>query len=156
MKRIQLSIRLRELNWLIAKNAKLSLENKILIYKAILKPVWTYGVQLWGVAAQSKIDIIQGFQSKVLRIITNASIYISNIRIDNDLGVLTVQEEISSLSSNQRQRLQKHANPLVISLTNTANNILRLRRPHNNDLPERFQWIHHNLIYNIFQYFLME
>ena len=70
MKRNQLSIRLHD------KNSKMSLENKILIYKAILKPVWTYGVQLWGVAAQSNIDIIQRVQSKVLRIITNASIYI--------------------------------------------------------------------------------
>ena len=75
MQRKQLSIRLRELMWLIEKN---SLENKMLIYKAILKP---YGVQLWGVAAQSDIDIIQRFQSKVLGI------------IHNDLGVPTVQEK---------------------------------------------------------------
>ena len=62
--------------------------------------MWTYEAQLWGMAAQSNIDIIQRFQSKVLRIITNAQMYISNIRIHNDVGVPTVQEEISRLSSN--------------------------------------------------------
>ena len=139
MKRNQLSIRLRELMWLIDKNSKMSLENKILIHKAILKPVWTYGVQLWGVAAQSNIDIIQRFQSKVPRIITNAPKYISNIRIHSDLAVPTVQDEISRLSSNYRQRLQNHSNPLAISLTNTGNDIRRLRRPHINDLPRRFR-----------------
>ena len=72
--------------------AKMSLPNKILIYKTILRPVWTYGEQLWGLAAQANIDIIQRFQSKVLRKINNASKYISNIPIHSDLGVSTVQD----------------------------------------------------------------
>jgi hypothetical protein len=25
-------------------------ENKVLLYKAILKPIWTYGIELWGCA----------------------------------------------------------------------------------------------------------
>jgi hypothetical protein len=28
--------------------SKLSLENKLIIYKHILKPTWTYGIKLWG------------------------------------------------------------------------------------------------------------
>ena len=88
-------------------------------------------------AAQSNIDIIQRFQSKVLRIITNASKYISNIRIHNDLGVDYLVVQSSNYSSNYRQRLQNPSNPLVISLA--PNNIRRLRTPHTNDLPERFQ-----------------
>jgi len=42
------------------------------VYKAILKPFWTYCVQLWGSASDSNIDILERFQSKVLRIITDA------------------------------------------------------------------------------------
>jgi len=30
---------------------QLSLVNKLLVYKAILKPIWTYGVQLWESAS---------------------------------------------------------------------------------------------------------
>ena len=48
-------------------SSSVSLEHKFLIYKAILKPVCTYGAKLWEVAAQSNIDIIHRFQSKVLR-----------------------------------------------------------------------------------------
>jgi len=40
------------------KKLPLSLENKILIYKTILKPVWTYGIELWGCANKSNIAII--------------------------------------------------------------------------------------------------
>ena len=38
--------------WLISRNSnKLSLNKNLLLYKAILKPIWTYGIQLWGKAA---------------------------------------------------------------------------------------------------------
>jgi hypothetical protein len=30
------------------RKSKLSLENKLFIYKHILKPIWTYGIELWG------------------------------------------------------------------------------------------------------------
>jgi hypothetical protein len=36
------------MNWLINKKSQLSLKNKITIYRAIIKPVWTYGIELWG------------------------------------------------------------------------------------------------------------
>ena len=32
--------------WLIVINSKLSTYNKLLIYKQVLKPVWTYGMDL--------------------------------------------------------------------------------------------------------------
>ena len=37
---------------------KLSVQNKILIYKPILKPVWLYGIQLWGCFKKSTIEMI--------------------------------------------------------------------------------------------------
>jgi hypothetical protein len=43
----------------------LSLSNKILLYKTILKPIWTYGIQLWGTASTSNVEILERFQSKV-------------------------------------------------------------------------------------------
>jgi len=71
----------------------LSLENKLLVYKAILKPIWTYGVQLWGTASNSNIDIVERFQSKVLRIITDAPWYVPNTVIRRDLQVLPARQE---------------------------------------------------------------
>ena len=49
-KRKQLDLKSREIKWLIGRHSPLSLENKILIYKTVLKPVWTYGIELWGCA----------------------------------------------------------------------------------------------------------
>ena len=86
----QVGIKLRELVRLLDKKFKLSLENKILIYKAILKPVWIYESQLWNVTAQSNIDIKQRFQSNVLRLVTNAPWYVRNDQIHSDLSIKTV------------------------------------------------------------------
>jgi len=38
------------MNWLIGRKSKLTTEKKLLMYKAILNPIWSYGVQLWGCA----------------------------------------------------------------------------------------------------------
>ena len=71
-KRKQLNIELSKLYWLLGHKSKLSLDNKVLVYKSILKPVWTYGIQLWGTASISNIEILQRFQSKVLRTISES------------------------------------------------------------------------------------
>jgi hypothetical protein len=44
--------------WLLGHKSKLFTSNKLLIYKAIFKPVLTYGIQLWGTASTSEIEII--------------------------------------------------------------------------------------------------
>ena len=38
---------LQRMYWIIGRKSKLSLTNKLLMYKIILKPIWTYGVPLW-------------------------------------------------------------------------------------------------------------
>jgi len=58
-KRKQLEHKTREIKWLVGRYSTLSLENKIIIYKTVLKPVWTYGIELWGCASNSNIEIIK-------------------------------------------------------------------------------------------------
>jgi hypothetical protein len=52
--------------------SKLFVENNLTIYKVILKPVWTYGVELWGCSKPSNTKILQTYQSKAVRVITGA------------------------------------------------------------------------------------
>ena len=136
-KRKQLGIKLRSMIWLLGRTSKLSLENKILIYKAILKPVWTYGIQLWGSAAVTNIAILQRFQNKILRTITNAPWYLTNNQLHSDLDILSVEEEIKRYSSNYIDRLKCHLNPLARDLTSTTDEVRRLNRYHPIDLALR-------------------
>jgi hypothetical protein len=71
-KRKQLGLSLTKMYWLLGHKFKLSTINKLLIYKAILKPIWTYVIQLWGTTTNSNIEILERFQSKILRLIADA------------------------------------------------------------------------------------
>jgi hypothetical protein len=82
------------MSWVLGRRSKLSLENKTLTYKSILKPIRTYGIQLWGCAKPSNIKIIQRLQSKILRSITNAPWYVSNLTLHKALQIPFISEEI--------------------------------------------------------------
>jgi hypothetical protein len=86
-KRQQMNMKLREMSCLMNRKSKLSLKNKLLLYKSIITPIWIYGVQLWGCTKPSNTQIIRRLQSKVLRTITNASWYVSNPTLHIDLKV---------------------------------------------------------------------
>jgi len=64
-----------------------SMENKLLLYKAILEQIWTCGIQLCGTAFNSNVEIIQRFQNKYLGIIVNAPCYVTNDTLHHDLNV---------------------------------------------------------------------
>jgi hypothetical protein len=59
---ITIDLKIMDMYWLIGRNCKLSLENKTLLYKTIIKPIWTYGVEIWGCASKSNIYVIQRSQ----------------------------------------------------------------------------------------------
>ena len=123
----KLVIKLRKMYWLLGHNSTLSINNKLLLYKQILKPVWTYGIQLWGCASKSNLNIIQRFQNKVLRSIVNAPWYCRNSDLHRDLEVKTVSQTISKFARSHEQRLLYHVNVEAIQLLNNANQIIRLR-----------------------------
>ena len=137
-KRKQLDLKLRKLYCIIGWKSQLSLANKLLFYKVIQKPIWTYGVQLWGSASNSNLEILERFQSKVLRIITGVPWYVSNAVIKRDLQVLTVRQEVWNHSVTYRQRLDDHPNSLAKFLFQRTHYNLRLKRHYPADLAIRF------------------
>jgi len=92
------------------KNSPLSLENKTLIYKTILKPVWTYGIELWGCANKPKL----------LRTITNAPWYVTNHALHTDLHIPYVHTVIHDRINKHRTTLSSHPNPLLEPLLQPA------------------------------------
>jgi hypothetical protein len=112
-KRKQHGLSLTKMYWLLGRKSKLSTNNRLLIYKAIFKPIRTYGNQLWDTTPISNIEILERFQSKVLRLIVDAPWYVSNSFIRKDLQIPTVEEEISRFSSLYAVRLRAHTNELT-------------------------------------------
>lgn len=127
-KRKQLGLKLRKMYWLLRRSSQLSVKNKLLLYKAILKPVWTYGIQLWGTASNSNVEILQRFQSKVLRMILNAPWFVTNDSIHHDLQIPSVKEEIIKHCLSYRNRLLNHPNILTANLMKQPFKMRRLKR----------------------------
>jgi hypothetical protein len=135
----------------VLDKSKLYTSNKLHIYKTILKPFWTYGIQLWGTASTSNMEILECFQSKALRMIVDACFQSKALRmivdapwympyrvIRRDLWTPTVKEEIRCHSSQYSARLSTHPNDLEVNPMAQPDNNTRLRRHLPNDLPTRF------------------
>jgi hypothetical protein len=121
---------------LLGRKSQLSLSNKLLLYKTIFKPIWTYGIQLWGRASTSNIEILERFQSKALRMILDTPWYVPNTLIRRDLQIPSVKEEISHYSSHYSARLTAHLNDILLTLFEQPER-KRLRRHLPNNLPTR-------------------
>lgn len=137
-KRLQLNTKFRKMHWLLNSKSHLSTENKLLLYKSILKPIWTYGLQLWGSTSKSNIDIIERFQSKTIRKIIQAPWYVTNEIILRDTKIPTVKEEISKTSNKYLTKLNNHPNFLAVNLLDNSEEIQRLKRHSVLELPYRF------------------
>jgi len=117
LKRQELKRRFSLLYKLIGRNSTLSTQNKLLLYKTVLRPIWTYGLELWGSAKASNIKKIQSVQSQILRAIVNAPWYISNDTLHNDLNIPYVADLARTKYQSFHSKLSSHPNPLVQSLS---------------------------------------
>jgi len=119
MKRKQIELKVKELYWLLGRKSQLSIENKLLIYK-IIKPIWTYNIEIWGCASKSSQAILQKAQSKILRMITNAPRYASNLTLHEDLKIPYVREVIFEKYAKHHRKLETYPNPLLHPLLDTG------------------------------------
>jgi len=89
------ALKVKELYWLIGRKSPLSLENKLLLYKSIIKPIWTYGIEIEGYASKASQGILQKAQSSILRMMTDAPWYVTNLTLHDDLQILFVRDVIT-------------------------------------------------------------
>lgn len=127
-KRKQLNLKMRKFYWLLGRNSKLSIDNKLLVYKSIIRPIWTYGIQLWGTASKSNIDIIERFQNKIIRNMTNAPWFIRNETLKKETNITSVRKEIETACKNYRSRLAEHPNSLAQDLLRYTPTISRFKK----------------------------
>lgn len=130
----EIRLRLRGMYWMMGHRSQLAIYNEILLYKQVIKPIWTYGIQLWGCASKSNINKIQVCQNRILREILNAPWFIRNSDIHRDLKMATVKEEIKMAAQRYKIRLQEHVNIEAQHLLNTQGLTRRLKRIKPSDL----------------------
>jgi len=130
-----LMLKNRQMWWLLQRRSKLSIKNKLLLYNSILKPTWTYGIELWGTAAISNLKKLERVENRILRQILNAPFYVRNTTIRRDLKLPTVVEEAAKRSRRHLDKIEDHPNPLASRVLDVEPR--RLKRRHPTDLPFR-------------------
>ncbi|CAB0001723.1 unnamed protein product [Nesidiocoris tenuis] len=131
-KKTELVLKLRKMYWLIGRQSTMTIGNKLLLYNQVLKPVWSYGAQLWGCTAPTNRQIIQRFQNSVLRCITDAPWYFRNDALHRELNVDSVDQVIKQRASAHLTRLRDHLNEEAVKLLDVEDLTRRLKRtkPH--------------------------
>jgi hypothetical protein len=86
-KRTIIDLKVKGKYWNTGIKSHTSLESKVLLYKTIIKPIWAYGIELWGCTSKSHIAKMQRSQCKKLRMITNYPWYVTNQSLHDDLKV---------------------------------------------------------------------
>ena len=136
-KRNEINIKYKRMYWLLGKNSQLALKSKVLLYKSMLKPIWSYSCQTWGAASESNISKIQRIQSKILRGIANAPWYVTNECLHNDLMVPSVRKVILDSYNKHIKKLENHSNISAINLLDNSQVTRRLKKNHILDTEER-------------------
>jgi hypothetical protein len=111
------------------KKSHLSIENKLLIHKAVIKPIWSNGIELSGCASKSKRVIMQRSQSKILRAIANAPWYVTNNTLYTDFNIPYVSDVIHERINKHHNNLEVHPNALLEPLLQPINTMRLKRHP---------------------------
>ncbi|GBL84370.1 RNA-directed DNA polymerase from mobile element jockey [Araneus ventricosus] len=83
---------------LICRNSKLSLNNKLLIYLAYLRPILAYASPVWACTAKTHLHKLEVLENKTIRMITNARWYHRNNDLKIALNIPSLKEFILKLA----------------------------------------------------------
>ncbi|GFW38583.1 probable RNA-directed DNA polymerase from transposon X-element [Trichonephila clavipes] len=85
---------------LIGRNSHLSIENKVLLYTAVMRPILAYASPVWGYAAKTNINKLDTLQNSLIRMIVKATRYMRNDDICKDLKINSFKAYIQNNAIN--------------------------------------------------------
>lgn len=100
----------------LSKNCHLSLESKLLSYTAIIRPILTYGIQIWFPHLKTHRKKLQNFQNTSLRQITKAGLFVRNEVIHKDLKIDSIFTFSRKLKEKFFLKIEQIPNPTLHTL----------------------------------------
>lgn len=99
---------------LTGRRSALAPEQKVNLYKSLIRSRLTYGSQIWwGQTAKSNVALIERTENKTLRVIANPPPGINNYIIRTGLGIESISEHIDQLYKKFESRIRVHENPTL-------------------------------------------
>jgi hypothetical protein len=101
---------------LLNRRSDLSIRNRVMLYKQLIRPLMEYACPAWRSAARTRVRRLQALQSKCLRLVAGVPWYLSNRQIHEDLGVPFFADHVRTLTASFDSKLADAGNPLVRQL----------------------------------------
>ena len=100
---------------LLNAQSKLSIRNRILLYKTLIRPIMTYACPSWGyaLAYHRRANPLQTVQNTSLRRCLNTNRYVTNERIHKDLNIPPILDTIKSHSHKFFTTTRKSSNKTI-------------------------------------------
>jgi len=90
-------------------------------YKAAVKPIWSYGIELWSCASISNIVIMQRSKSTILRAIAITPRDVTSHTLHTDFNISYVNDVIHERINKYHKKLEAHRNPVLQPLLQPIN-----------------------------------
>jgi hypothetical protein len=105
---------------LLKRNSHVSLDSKLRIYKAYIRPIMTYACPVFANAANCHINKLQLFQNKILRMILDIkwNDFKSTQDIHDSANIPLIRDFIVKISRNFYSKSLSHSNHLINKLGN--------------------------------------
>ncbi|GBL96880.1 RNA-directed DNA polymerase from mobile element jockey, partial [Araneus ventricosus] len=98
---------------LIGKKSKLSLGNRLLLYKSMLRPLISYASPVWGAAAKVHMQTLERLQNLTVRLIARQPWYIRNNNIRKDLCLPTIQKHFQRIAEKAFRKVDASDNTAI-------------------------------------------
>ncbi|GFX42371.1 probable RNA-directed DNA polymerase from transposon BS [Trichonephila clavipes] len=110
---------------ILGRKSKLSLKNRLFVYKQYIRPILLYGCAIWGSAGNVHIENLQRLQNRTLRIIARAPRFLPRYILHEELRVEPIHTIIAELASNFHSSIPYHSNETI----NSQNHFRNLPHP---------------------------
>lgn len=117
---------------LLKRGNKVNLREKIIIYKAIIRPIMTYGCPIFNNCAKTHRKKLYAIENKILRLALNIKWddFISNDEVFKRAKIPTLKKFCDKLTENFYNRCQDNKNSLVSNIGKYDMSSLEFRLKH--------------------------
>jgi retron-type reverse transcriptase len=111
--KIRAQMVLGQLNSLVNRRSKMSIQNKVTIYRTIVRPAMMYGSAVWGNVCNTQLHKLQVVQNKFLRAAFKAPWFVRNTQLHREAKLPTIREFLHDVARKFFENAAVHPNPLV-------------------------------------------
>lgn len=105
---------------MLKKESGINLKTALIVYKATILPLMTYGSPVWASTCNTNLKKLQKMQNKVLKTVTRACQYTRIKQLHSDLEVPMMCQHLHQLNEKFFQSARHHSNDLVRDFTSGA------------------------------------